>query len=211
MHRPLMTITAFVCVSVWPAQSRQIEYYDKHSLGPAVYAPVYQIKKHPGPGRYQAVKGKRSDKRAKAKVVKAKRVVRPAAITPAASANIFDRYHLTTLPKGNVSLSGVVPELASFARRIVSDCGSKVISAVRNTRVRGSGAISLHASGRAVDIAGNPACIAKHLAGWGGGASNDYHRIRPAHYHISWGGREHGKRFAHYQGRKARRIRVAAR
>lgn len=111
--------------------------------------------------------------------------------------------------RGSVSLAGVVPELASFARRVVSECGSKVISAMRHTRVRGSGQWSLHASGRAVDMAGNPSCIARHLADWRGGASNDYHRIRPNHFHISWGGREHGKRFAHYQGRKARKVRYA--
>jgi hypothetical protein len=174
--------------------------FDQHSIGQPVYAPQYQQRKHHGPGLHRRlVKGK-----------KAKRAIAARHATPARPANIFDRYHLDTLPKGNVSLNGVVPELAAFARTIVSACGSKVISAVRNTRVRGSGAVSLHASGRAVDISGNPGCIARHLAGWRGGASNDYHRIRPNHFHISWGGREHGKRFAHYQGRKARRIRVAA-
>jgi hypothetical protein len=203
-------LTAFVTAAAIAAltnaaDARQIQYYDKHSIGPAVYQPVYQERKHPGPGRYKkAVKGKKKARRSAVRSVARKSV-------PAASANIFDRYVETTLPRGSVSLRGVVPELASFARTVVSDCGSKVISAVRNTRVRGSGAISLHASGRAIDVAGNPSCIARHLAAWRGGASNDYHRIRPNHFHISWGGREHGKRFAHYQGRKARRIRLAGR
>lgn len=107
-----------------------------------------------------------------------------------------------------VSLDGVVEPLASKARQIVASCGSKIISAKRHTRVRGTGRWSLHASGRAVDISGNPSCIRGQLAGWPGGASNDYGRV--GHYHISYapGGPEWGQRFAH-GGRKARRNRVA--
>lgn len=106
--------------------------------------------------------------------------------------------------RGNsVSLSGVTPVLAAKAREIQSACGSRIISSVRHTYVRGGGgALSLHASGRAVDIAGNPACIYAHLQGWSGGYSIDYHRIRPNHVHISYGGREDGKRFNHYGGRR---------
>lgn len=106
--------------------------------------------------------------------------------------------------RNSVSLSGVVPQLAAKAREIQSACGSKVISAVRHTMVRGSGRISLHSSGRAVDMAGSPDCIYRHLANWRGGYSTDYHRIRPNHVHISFGGREDGLRFAHYRGRKTR-------
>lgn len=151
---------------------------------------------------------KRSSKKKSTRTTKRQRSAPGVAAT---SGNIFSQYYQSSLSKGNVSLAGVVPPLATFARTIVADCGSRVISAVRNTRVRGSGAVSLHASGRAVDIEGNPSCIAKHLANWQGGASNDYHRIRPQHFHISWGGREHGKRFAHYQGSryKVRRTRYA--
>lgn len=162
--------------------------------------PVYQPLKgsiSPGPGRYErkAVKGKRA-------------VVKRAVVKPAPVARTLTGYG-ETIARGSVSLSGVVPELAHFARSVMADCGSKVISALRNTRVRGSGAVSLHASGRAIDIAGNPSCIARHLAHWRGGASNDYHRISPPHYHVSWGGREQGRRFAHYTGRKAKRVRTA--
>lgn len=118
--------------------------------------------------------------------------------------NILKAYG-AEIAKRSVSLSGVVPQLAAKAREIVETCGSKVISAVRNTRVRGSGRISLHASGRAVDLAGNPSCIQAMTRGWPGGMSTDYSSVRPVHYHLSYGGREHGKRFAHYTGRHARR------
>ena len=191
------------------AKSKIISFKDDpHSRS----MPVYQTQPRsisPGPGLYQ-----------KRKAVKAKRfaVPLPAArmsqrTQPARSVGISAstlRGYADHVGRGSVSLAGIVPELAYFARSVMADCGSKVISALRNTRVRGSGAVSLHAFGRAIDIAGNPDCIRKHLAGWGGGASNDYHRIRPNHYHVSWGGREHGKRFAHYTGRKIRRTRYAA-
>lgn len=102
------------------------------------------------------------------------------------------------------SLAGVVAPLAAKVQEIQSACGSYIVSAVRYTRVRGSGRISLHASGRAVDIAGNPKCIYAHLHGWRGGYSTDYHRIRPNHVHISLGGSEDGKRFTHWQPRRVR-------
>lgn len=105
------------------------------------------------------------------------------------------------------SLSGVVSPLAAKASEIVSACGSKIISARRHTRVRGTGRMSLHASGRAVDISGNPSCIYAHLKGWPGGYTTDYARIRPNHVHISYGGSEHGLRFTHYGKRKYKRSR----
>jgi len=93
-------------------------------------------------------------------------------------------------------LSGVSAPLAAKARQIVSACGSTVISGLRHTRVAGTGRMSLHASGRAVDLRGNPACIYGHLAGWPGGYSTDYGRV--LHVHVSLGGREDGIRFAHH-------------
>lgn len=66
--------------------------------------------------------------------------------------------------------------------------------------------MSLHASGNAVDMQGNPTCIYAHLHGWPGGYSTDYSRVR--HVHISYdaaGGREMGLRFAHGGGHKHRR------
>jgi hypothetical protein len=97
------------------------------------------------------------------------------------------------------SLGGVTPPLAAKARQIVQACGARVISGVRHTRVAGSRRLSLHASGRAVDLAGNPRCIYAHLRGWAGGFSTDYSRVR--HVHVSYGGREHGRRFAHRASR----------
>lgn len=94
-----------------------------------------------------------------------------------------------------VSLAGVSAPLAAKAREIVAACGSTVISGLRHARVAGSGRMSLHASGRAVDLRGNPACIYRLLAGWPGGVSTDYGRV--LHVHVSLGGREDGLRFAH--------------
>lgn len=107
-------------------------------------------------------------------------------------------------------LAGVYAPLADKAREIEASCGSRVISGVRHTRVRGSGRWSLHASGKAIDMAGNPGCIYAHLRGWRGGYSTDYGRVK--HVHISLGGREDGARFAHYSGRRRyawRRTRAA--
>ncbi|MFT4097053.1 MAG: hypothetical protein QM651_08000 [Rhodoblastus sp.] len=99
-------------------------------------------------------------------------------------------------------LAGVYAPLAAKARELESACGSVVISGRRRTRVRGTGHWSLHASGHAVDMRGNPACIYAHLRGWPGGYSTDYARV--LHVHFSLGGREDGLRFAH--GRHRHRI-----
>lgn len=109
-------------------------------------------------------------------------------------------------PTGGM-LRGVVPPLALKAREIVSACGSRISSGQRHTRVSGSGRLSLHASGRAVDLVGNPGCIYAHLRSWPGGVSTDYARVR--HVHVSLGGGEDGLRFAHRHG--SRRTRIAAR
>lgn len=110
------------------------------------------------------------------------------------------------VPRGDM-LRGVAPALAAKAREIASACGSRVVSGVRHTRVAGSGRMSLHASGSAVDMAGNPSCIYAHLRGWPGGVSTDYARAPGGpHVHFSLGGREDGLRFAHYH---SRRVRVA--
>lgn len=113
-----------------------------------------------------------------------------------------DRTHL---PAPDGVLRGVAPELAAKAREIASACGSRVVSGVRHTRVAGTRRMSLHASGRAVDMAGNPACIYARLRGWPGGYSTDYGRVR--HVHFSLGGREDWMRFAHRH--VARRVRLA--
>lgn len=106
---------------------------------------------------------------------------------------------------GNRSSSGLVAPLAAKVAEIQSACGSKLISGVRHTYIRGTRRISLHASGKAADMQGNPSCIYQHLSGWPGGYSTDYGRVR--HVHISYdeaGGREWGYRFAHGGGHKHR-------
>jgi hypothetical protein len=100
-----------------------------------------------------------------------------------------------TAPSRSVSLAGVTPVLAAKARRIVSDCGSTIISAVSRR-----GGRSNHPAGRAVDMRGNPRCIYAHLKGWPGGYSTDYAAVD--HIHISYnpGGQEWGLHFAHGGG-----------
>ena len=111
----------------------------------------------------------------------------------------------TSHARADVSLRGVHPVLAAKARQIVRACGSHVVSGVRRTRVAGSRRMSLHASGRAVELRGNPRCIYARLKGWPGGVSTDYGRVR--HVHLSWGGNEHGRRFVHRFA--PRRVRLA--
>ena len=85
-------------------------------------------------------------------------------------------------------------------------------SGLRHTRVAGTRRLSLHASGRAVDLRGNPSCIYAQLQNWPGGVSVDYFRVR--HVHLSLGGREDGLRFAHGGSRiryAGRRIHLAHR
>jgi hypothetical protein len=98
------------------------------------------------------------------------------------------------------AVSGIVAPLAAKVAEIQSACGSKVISAIRHTRIAGTSRMSLHATGQAVDLAGNPGCIYGLLHGWPGGYSTDYARVR--HVHLSYGGPEHGIRFAHGGGRR---------
>ena len=111
------------------------------------------------------------------------------------------------------TLHGVIAPLAEKAEQIMRVCGSWIMSAVRHTQVAGSGRLSCHANGHAVDIAGNSACIYSLLKGWPGGYSTDYARVRCRgvscpHVHVSLGCREDGKRFVHH-GTKARKHRMA--
>ena len=106
------------------------------------------------------------------------------------------------LIRSESNLAGVYAPLEAKAREIEAACGSRVISGRRHTRVAGSRRWSLHASGRAVDMQGNPGCIYARLRGWSGGYSTDYGRVR--HVHVSFGGREDGLRFVHRSGRRVR-------
>lgn len=100
-----------------------------------------------------------------------------------------------------LDLSGVISPLVAKAHEIINSCGSVIISGVRpHARVAGTNRISLHASGHALDLKGNPSCIYAQLKGWPGGYSIDYARVRPPHVHLSLdgvGGREMGARFTH--------------
>jgi hypothetical protein len=222
MARLLAVACALFCVLASPSFARPHKSLPcpevlPHCIGPKgsiSYSAPWggQVNGRPVHGHFAVtITKKHKAKRAKpkAKVVQKPkpRVAKPKAAPAAevqeephqwgASDNLLKRYGDHVM-KGSKSLAGVVPELANKARVIAADCGSRVVSAVRNTFVRGTRTKSLHASGRAVDMVGNPGCIRKHLASWKGGASNDYARVR--HYHISWGGREHGRRFAHGGG-----------
>lgn len=103
-------------------------------------------------------------------------------------------------------LRGIVPPLANKVADLMVACpGTRPTSGVRRTYVRGTRKRSQHWTGNAVDIVGNPRCMYPLLAKWPGGYSTDYHRVRPNHLHLSWGGREHGKRFVHGGGKRKTR------
>ena len=95
--------------------------------------------------------------------------------------------------------SGLVAPLAAKLASIQSACpGTVAISGVRHTYIAGTRRISLHASGKAVDVRGPYGCIYAQLRGWSGGYSTDAGRMR--HIHISYdaeGGREMGLAFRH--------------
>jgi hypothetical protein len=111
-----------------------------------------------------------------------------------------------------VSMAGVVPALAAKVAQIQSACpGAHVISAVRHTRIRGSRHMSLHATGEAVDMRGNPSCVYAQLRDWPGGYSTDYGRAQHIHISLAANGREAGLRFAHGGGKGHRHRRFAKR
>jgi hypothetical protein len=113
---------------------------------------------------------------------------------------------------GRTSMSGVVPALAAKVAQIQSACpGAHVISTVRHTRIRGSGRLSLHATGEAVDMRGNPSCVYAQLRDWPGGYSTDYGRAQHIHISLAANGREAGLRFTHGGGRGHRHRRFAKR
>lgn len=111
-----------------------------------------------------------------------------------------------------VSLRGVVAPLVKVARMLSTKCGSRVTSALRRgAMVCGHGrrcSTSNHALGRAIDMQGNPSCMARLMRNFKGGKSNDYSAVN--HFHYSWhpGGKEWGQTFAH-NGYSTRRTRLA--
>lgn len=118
--------------------------------------------------------------------------------------NIFKGFkrELIRAGRSDKKLAGVVEPLAAMSRRLMAECGASVISGVRKTYVRGSGKQSLHWTGHAVDIVGNPRCLYATLAKakWPGGMSTDYSAVRHVHLSHKRGGREWGRKFAHYRG-----------
>jgi hypothetical protein len=114
---------------------------------------------------------------------------------PTSNAQARPRYYAAppTLHRGGA----IVSALAAKVREISSSCGSSVVSGLRHTHIANTRTMSLHATGQAVDMRGNPRCIYQHLSGWPGGYSTDYGRVQHVHISYSAGGREWGIRFAH--------------
>lgn len=103
------------------------------------------------------------------------------------------------------SVNGLIAPLAAKVSEIQTACGSRVISGVRHTRIAGTRRMSLHSTGQAADVQGNPSCIYAHLTNWPGGYSTDYETAPGGkHVHISYGGFEQGVRFVHRHHRRAR-------
>lgn len=140
---------------------------------------------------------------------KPRKRMKPGTIAPLTQArrNIFRGFAEEIRNAGpSKSLAGVVAPLAAKAREIQAVCGSRIISSVRHTYIAGTGGrLSLHASGRAIDIVGNPSCIYARLHGWPGGVSVDYGRVRHVHFSYAPGGPEWGRRFHHYRGGRRHR------
>lgn len=126
----------------------------------------------------------------------------PAGEPAVSTAPVVQAPMVTARRADGARVSGLVATLAEKVAQISAACGAQVISGVRHTRVAGTGTMSLHASGQAVDMRGNPGCIYGLLQGWAGGYTTDYGRVH--HVHISWGGREQGLRFAHGGGHSRR-------
>lgn len=195
---------ALLCLVPLAAEAKQSPYPKVTRFNGDRYAAQAQM----GADVARAVQAKRHQKARKLAPVVRQRwkhvpipAPRPGAAAPLTVLKGMKREAIEAMPTR--MLAGVVAPLAAKARQIVADCGSKVISGVRHTYVAGTGGrLSLHASGRAVDVTDNPGCIYGHLRGWPGGYSTDYHARGIKHVHISFAphGPEWGKRFAHYRG-----------
>ena len=85
--------------------------------------------------------------------------------------------------------------LGRIVSTLQAKCGAKVISGFRAGAVIPGGGQSCHATGQAVDMTGNYACMYSVLRSWPGGYTLDSGRCR--HIHISSCKREWGLRFNH--------------
>jgi hypothetical protein len=145
----------------------------------------------------------RPAKRRAEREVKEAMAYAPAAVAPVERERVA--------PAGT-SMTGVVPALAAKVAQIQSACaGAHVISGVRHTRIHGGRHMSLHSTGEAVDMRGNPSCIYAQLRDWPGGYSTDYGRVQHVHISLAANGREAGLRFSHGGGKSHRHRRFATR
>lgn len=101
-----------------------------------------------------------------------------------------------------VSTAGLPDPLKAILAKVQDSCaGFRVISGFRpGARVRGSGRPSLHGFHQAADfVVANYSCAFTvfRREKFAGGYSIDPGVVH--HIHSSWGGREHGRHFAHWQ------------
>lgn len=85
--------------------------------------------------------------------------------------------------------------LNSIIYSLQRECGAKIGPRVVAKNVAGTRMRSCHATGEAVDVTGNYACIYRVLRGWPGGYTTDAGRCK--HVHVSSCRREWGLRFKH--------------
>jgi hypothetical protein len=115
--------------------------------------------------------------------------------------NLFKNYasHL----RATVNTGCLPGSIKAALAKVQAQCGGvTIISAHRSgARIAGSGKPSYHASCQAADFTmSNYACGMRALSGWGGGLSNDPHRVQ--HLHMDTGPRI---RFAHGGGSSSTR------
>ena len=94
------------------------------------------------------------------------------------------------------SLKGLPGPLVAKVQELIEHCGMRINNTYRPGSRKPNGRLSEHHYGRAADLeGGNIRCAYDRLKRYAGGYSTDYRAVK--HIHISWGGKEHGLRFAH--------------
>lgn len=127
-------------------------------------------------------------------------------IPQAAAASTIQAYREHLFKFGPLAdLTKSPPELILFLNKVEQACGQVLaISGLRNTKVRGTKRVSLHAKGLAIDYqVADTTCALMQAKDFKGGHTTDYTKVTPNHFHISWapGSREYGKKFTHYGGK----------
>jgi len=152
--------------------------------------------------------GRRSAKRGRSYGQRRKRAVRRVTVARTQLKTPFG----TTI-RTAASRAGVPSSIAAHLSMVAAQCGAvRIISAYRpGARIAGSGRMSCHAMGQAVDYQiGNPSCALRLASRWRGGHSIDYNTAPGGkHFHISICRQEMGVRFAHRGGRSYARSRYA--